>query len=74
MLGVVGGEEDGIALLGEGAHLLQHAELVAVVQREMCIRDRGSGSEATAESCGGTVLVTDNGTRKNRLREEHRQV
>ena len=31
----------------------------------------GSGSEAVAESCGGTVLLTDNGTRKIRLREEH---
>ena len=33
---------------------------------------RGSGSEAVAESCGGTVLLTDSGTRKNRLREKHR--
>ena len=32
---------------------------------------RGSGSEATAESCGGTVLLTDNGAWENRLREEH---
>ena len=32
----------------------------------------GSGSEAVAESYGGTVLLTDSGTRKNRLREEHR--
>ena len=31
----------------------------------------GSGSEAVAESCGGTVLLTDNGTRKIRLCEEH---
>ena len=31
----------------------------------------GSGSEAVAESCGGTVLLTDSGTRKNRLREKH---
>ena len=31
----------------------------------------GSGSEAVAESCGGTVLLTDNGTRENRLREEY---
>lgn len=31
----------------------------------------GSGSEAVAESCGGTVLLTDSGTRENRLREEH---
>ena len=30
----------------------------------------GSVSEATAESCGGTVLLTDNGTRENRLREK----
>ena len=33
---------------------------------------RGSGSEAVAESYGGTVLLTDNGTRKIRLREEHK--
>ncbi len=32
----------------------------------------GSGSEAVAESCGGTVLLTDSGTRENRLREEHK--
>ena len=32
----------------------------------------GSGSEATAESCGGTVLLTDSGTRERRLREEHK--
>ena len=31
----------------------------------------GSGSEAVAESCDGTVLLTDSGTRENRLREEH---
>ena len=31
----------------------------------------GSGSEATAESCGDTVLLTDSGARENRLREEH---
>ena len=31
----------------------------------------GSGSKATAESCGDTVLLTDSGTRENRLREEH---
>ena len=32
----------------------------------------GSGSEAVAESCGGTVLLTDAGTRERRLREEKR--
>ena len=32
---------------------------------------RGSGSEAVAESCGGTVLLTDNETRERRLREEY---
>ena len=31
----------------------------------------GSVSEAAAESCGGTVLLTDSGTQERRLREEH---
>ena len=44
---------------------------VAMVEGEATTVARGSGSEAVAESCGGTVLLTDNGTRENRLREEH---
>ena len=31
----------------------------------------GSGSEATAERCGGTVLLTDSGTRERRLRKKN---
>ena len=41
------------------------------VEGEAAAVATGSGSEAVAESCGGTVLLTDNGTRENRLREKH---
>ncbi len=41
------------------------------VEEEAAAVATGSGSEAVAESCGGTVLLTDNGTRENRLREKH---
>ena len=41
------------------------------VEEEAAAVATGSGSEAVAESCGGTVLLTDNGTRERRLREEH---
>ena len=44
---------------------------VAMVEGEATTVARGSGSEAVAESCGGTVFLTDNGTRERRLREEH---
>ena len=44
---------------------------VAAVEGEAATVATGSGSEAVAESCGGTVLLTDNGTRKIRLCEEH---
>ena len=42
------------------------------VEGEAAAVARGSGSEAVAVSCGGTVLLTDNGTRERRLREEMR--
>ena len=42
------------------------------VEEEAATVATGSGSEAVAVSCGGTVLLTDSGTRKNRLREKHR--
>ncbi len=45
---------------------------VTAVEEETPTVARGSGSEATAESCGGTVLLADDGTRERRLREEVR--
>ena len=46
--------------------------LVTAVEGKTPTVARGSGSEATAESYGGTVLLTDNNTRENLLREEIR--
>ena len=46
--------------------------LVMEVEAETPTVARGSGSEAVAESCGGTVLLTDNGTRERHLREKHK--
>ena len=44
---------------------------VTAVEVETPTVATGSGSKATAESCGGTVLLTDSGARERRLREEH---
>ena len=44
---------------------------VTAVEVETATVATGSVSEAVAESCGGTVLLTDSGTRERRLREEH---
>lgn len=46
--------------------------LVMEVEAETPTVARGSGSEAVAENCGDTVLLTDNGTRERRLREKHK--
>ena len=45
---------------------------VTAVEVETATVATGSGSKATAESCGGTVLLTDSGTRERRLREEYK--
>ena len=45
--------------------------LVTAVEEKAAAVATGSGSEATAESCGGTVLLMDNGTRERRLRGRH---
>ena len=46
--------------------------LVMEVEAETPTVARGSGSEAVAENCGGTVLLTDNGTWERHLREKHK--
>ena len=45
--------------------------LVTAVEGKTPTVATGSGSGAVAESCGGTVLLTDSGTRERRLREEN---
>lgn len=45
---------------------------VAMVEGEATTVAIGSVSEAVAESCGGTVLLTDSGTRERQLREGHK--
>ncbi len=53
VLGIVGGEQDGVALLRQETHLLQHTELVAVIQRggglvhdeELRLLAQGAGNE-----------------------------
>lgn len=53
VLGIVGGEQDGVAPLRQETHLLQHTELVAVIQRggglvhdeELRLLAQGAGNE-----------------------------